>query len=105
MSSLLEVKNLKTYFKVGLNKTAQAVDDVSFEIEKGKTLALVGESGCGKTQTAFSLIRLIADNGFHPSGQINFDKKNLSQLTEEEMQSITKMRSKQTLNNVVPVQH
>ena len=88
MSSLLEVKNLKTYFKVGLDKIAKAVDDVSFVIKQGKTLALVGESGCGKTQTAFSLIRLIADNGFHPSGQINFDKKNLSQLSEEEMQSI-----------------
>ena len=88
MSSLLEVKNLKTYFKVGLNKTAQAVDNVSFDIEQGKTLALVGESGCGKTQTAFSLMRLIADNGFHPSGQIYFDKRNLSQLSEEEMQSI-----------------
>ena len=73
MSSLLEVKNLKTYFKVGLDKTAKAVDDVSFVIEQGKTLALVGESGCGKTQTAFSLMRLIADNGFHPSGQIYFD--------------------------------
>jgi len=88
VSSLLEVKNLKTYFKVGLDKIAQAVNDVSFEIEQGKTLAIVGESGCGKTQTAFSLIRLIADNGFHPSGQINFDGKNLSQLSEKEMQSI-----------------
>ncbi len=88
MTKLLEVKDLRTYFKVGLDKTAQAVDGVSFDIEQGKTLAIVGESGCGKTQTAFSLIRLIAENGFHPSGQIKFDGKNLSQLSEEEMRSL-----------------
>ena len=88
MSSLLEVKNLKTYFNVGIDKVARAVDGISFKIEQGKTLAIVGESGCGKTQTAFSIIRLIANNGFHPSGQVYFNKKNLSNLTELEMQSI-----------------
>ena len=88
MSSLLEVKNLKTYFNVGIDKVARAVDGISFNIEQGKTLAIVGESGCGKTQTAFSIIRLIANNGFHPSGQVYFNKKNLSNLTELEMQSI-----------------
>ena len=88
MSSLLEVKNLKTYFNVGIDKVARAVDGISFYIEQGKTLAVVGESGCGKTQTAFSIIRLIANNGFHPSGQVYFNKKNLSNLTELEMQSI-----------------
>ena len=88
MSILLDVKNLKTYFNVGLDKVARAVDGVSFTIDQGKTLAIVGESGCGKTQTAFSIIRLIANNGFHPSGQINFNKRNLSNITELEMQSI-----------------
>ena len=88
MSTLLEVKDLKTYFKVGLDKTAKAVNGVSFNLNKGKTLALVGESGCGKTQTAFSLIRLIAKNGFHPSGQIIFNKNDLSLLSETEMRSI-----------------
>jgi len=88
VSSLLEVKNLKTYFNVGIDKVACAVDGISFKIEQGKTLAIVGESGCGKTQTAFSIIRLIANNGFHPSGQVYFNKKNLSNLTELEMQSI-----------------
>lgn len=88
MSVLLEVKDLKTHFKVGLDKTAKAVNGISFTLEQGKTLALVGESGCGKTQTAFSLIRLIAENGFHPSGQIIFDTKILSKLSEIEMQSI-----------------
>ncbi|MBT5985801.1 MAG: dipeptide ABC transporter ATP-binding protein [Nitrospina sp.] len=88
MSSLLQVKNLKTYFNVGINKVARAIDGISFNLEEGKTLAIVGESGCGKTQTAFSIIRLIANNGFHPSGEIYFNKKKLSNLTELEMQSI-----------------
>ena len=70
MPSLLEVKNLKTYFNVGFDKVARAVDGISLSIEQGKTLAIVGESGCGKTQTAFSITRLIANNGYHPSGQI-----------------------------------
>ena len=65
----LTVNNLRTYFKVGFDETAKAVDGVSFDLEQGKTLALVGESGCGKTQTAFSIIRLIAENGYHPSGE------------------------------------
>ncbi len=85
---LLDVQNLRTYFKVGLNKVAKAVDGVSFQIQEGKTLALVGESGCGKSQTAFSIIRLIAENGFHPSGNIIFDKKDLSSFSEEDMQEI-----------------
>jgi peptide/nickel transport system ATP-binding protein len=88
LPSLLKVENLKTYFNVGIDKVARAVDGVSFDIEKGKTLAIVGESGCGKTQTAFSIIRLIASNGYHPSGKIQFNNKNLSELSELEMQSI-----------------
>ena len=88
MPSLLQVKNLKTYFNVGINKVARAIDGISFNLEEGKTLAIVGESGCGKTQTAFSIIRLIANNGFHPSGEIYFNKRKLSNLTELEMQSI-----------------
>jgi peptide/nickel transport system ATP-binding protein len=85
---LLEVDNLKTYFSVGLTQVAQAVDGISFQLDQGKTLALVGESGCGKSQTAFSIIRLIAENGYHPSGKILFNGENLSQKTEEDMRSI-----------------
>ncbi len=85
---LLSVKNLKTYFKVGAKQTAKAVNGVTFDLPVGKTLALVGESGCGKTQTAFSIIRLIADNGFHPSGEISFDGKNLSKMDTEEIRKL-----------------
>ena len=74
---LLKVKDLKTYFRVGLDKTAKAVDGLSFELQAGKTLALVGESGCGKSQTAFSIMRLIAKNGYHPAGEIQFEKQDL----------------------------
>jgi peptide/nickel transport system ATP-binding protein len=73
---------------VGLTQVAQAVDGISFQLNQGKTLALVGESGCGKSQTAFSIIRLIAENGYHPSGKILFDRKNLSEKPEEDMRRI-----------------
>ncbi len=82
---LLEIDNLRTHFHVGQSQIAKAVDGVSFQLDQGKTLALVGESGCGKSQTAFSIIRLIAENGFHPSGRILFDRENLSEKNEEEM--------------------
>ena len=85
---LLEVDNLKTYFRVGESQLAQAVNGVSFQLDQGKTLALVGESGSGKSQTAFSIIRLIAENGYHPSGKILFGRDNLAEKTEEEMRFI-----------------
>ncbi len=85
---LLDVQDLRTYFRVGLDKTAKAVDGVSLGIKPGKTLAIVGESGCGKTQTAFSIIRLIADNGYHPSGKVFFEGKNLSGLDDEAMREL-----------------
>ena len=82
---LLSVKNLSTHFNAGAGKIARAVDGVSFDLEQGKTLALVGESGCGKTQTAFSIIKLIAENGYHPSGKVFFEDRDLSKLDQEEM--------------------
>ncbi len=85
---LLEVDNLRTYFRVGLTQVAQAVDGISFQLDQGKTLALVGESGCGKSQTAFSIIRLIAENGYHPSGKILFDRENLSEKSEADMRRV-----------------
>jgi peptide/nickel transport system ATP-binding protein len=85
---LLSVKNLATHFHAGPGKIARAVDGISFDLEQGKTLALVGESGCGKTQTAFSIIRLIAENGYHPSGEIQFQGQNLFQLNPEEMRDL-----------------
>ncbi len=85
---LLSIKNLATHFHAGAGKIARAVDGISFDLEQGKTLALVGESGCGKTQTAFSIIRLVAENGYHPTGEIRFRGRDLFQLNREEMQSL-----------------
>ncbi len=84
---LLSVKNLATHFHVGPGRIAKAVDDISFDLDQGKTLALVGESGCGKTQTAFSIIRLIAENGYNPTGEIHFQGQDLFRLDSEEMRA------------------
>ncbi len=70
---LLQVKNLKTYLKSG-DKTVNAVDGVSFHIDRGETFCLVGESGSGKSITALSVIQLLPqDISSHPEGQILFD--------------------------------
>lgn len=55
---LLEIKNLKQYFNPGKSNMVKAVDDISFDIYKGETLGLVGESGCGKSTTGRTIIRL-----------------------------------------------
>ena len=85
---LLSIKNLATHFHAGPGKIARAVDGISFDLEQGKTLALVGESGCGKTQTAFSIIRLIAENGYHPTGEILFQGQDLFKLNSEDMRHL-----------------
>ncbi len=69
MLSLLEVKNLKTYFYT-YRGVVKAVDDVSFELEKGEVLGLVGESGCGKSTTAYSIIKLVPPPGKIVDGHI-----------------------------------
>ena len=56
---LLEIKNLKQYFNVGKKNEVRAVDDITFDIYKGETLGLVGESGCGKSTTGRTIIRLV----------------------------------------------
>ncbi|MFQ5481179.1 MAG: ATP-binding cassette domain-containing protein, partial [Nitrospinaceae bacterium] len=88
MKYILKVENLRTHFRLGQDQVAKAVDGVSFALEPGKTLALVGESGCGKSQTALSLMRLVAENGYHPSGSALFNGRDLFQLPKEEMRSL-----------------
>lgn len=84
---LLEVKNLVKYFpiKKGVFKRTvgwvKAVDDVSFEVYEGETVGLVGESGCGKTTTALTILRLEEPT----KGQVIFDKKNITKLKKSEM--------------------
>ena len=59
---LIEIKNLKQYFNVGKSNMVKAVDDISFDIYKGETLGLVGESGCGKSTTGRSYYSIIRCN-------------------------------------------
>ncbi len=89
---LLEVQNLKKYFpiKKGLiSKTigyVKAVDDVSFQIKKGETLGLVGESGCGKTTIGRSLLRLIEPTG----GIVNFEGQNVTEMDSKDLKKLRK---------------
>lgn len=86
--SLLEVKNLKTYFRSS-EGTAKAVDDISFSIEKGQFFSIVGESGCGKTVTALSIMQLITPPaGYIAGGEIFFDGQEIVKLSEKEKQGI-----------------
>jgi oligopeptide/dipeptide ABC transporter ATP-binding protein len=86
--ALLEVKNLKTHFFTR-EGVVQAVDGVSFALEKGKTLGIVGESGCGKSVTALSLMGLIPKPPAKiVAGEVLFDGKDLTKLSEGELQHI-----------------
>jgi oligopeptide/dipeptide ABC transporter ATP-binding protein len=86
--SLLKVQDLKTYFFT-LEGIAKAVDGVSFCLGKGETLGLVGESGCGKSVTALSIMRLIKDPpGKILQGEIRFQGSDLVQLSKSEMKKI-----------------
>ena len=77
--ALLEVKNLKTYYETKAGEV-KAVDDVSFKLEKGETLGLAGESGCGKTTTCLSIMRMIQPPGRIVSGEIIYNSTNVLKL-------------------------
>ena len=87
-NNLLEVKNLKTFFNTegGILK---AVNDVSFKVRKGETVCIVGESGCGKSITAMSIMGLVTkDNSINEGGEIIFEGRDLLKVSENEMRSI-----------------
>jgi len=84
---LLRVDKLKTYFYTS-EGVIPAVDDVSFQVEKGKILGLVGESGCGKSVTALSIMRLVPPPGRIVSGEILFDGQDLLKLSNEQIRSL-----------------
>src|SRR6266849_7812021 len=85
--ALLEVENMQTHFRTpdGINR---AVDGVSFQVEEGETLAIVGESGCGKSVTSMSLMRLIPEPPGKIAGSVRFQGRDLLQLSEREMRAI-----------------
>ncbi|MEM3623238.1 MAG: ABC transporter ATP-binding protein [Candidatus Bathyarchaeia archaeon] len=82
--ALLEVKNLKTYFRIKRGYV-KAVDDVSFQVEKGEAMGLAGESGCGKTTTALTILKILPSNGEIKGGKIFFSNIDLLEISEEKM--------------------
>ena len=87
MSKLLEVKNLKTSFKTHIGDV-QSVRGVSFHLDKGEALGVVGESGCGKSVTMMTIMRLLGENAKIEAENITFDDKDISKPTEKLMQTI-----------------
>tara|TARA_X000001036_G_scaffold417569_1_gene435661 strand:- start:1829 stop:2800 length:972 start_codon:yes stop_codon:yes gene_type:complete len=85
--NILEVKNLNMSYET-LEGSVAAVKDVSFSLKEGESFGIVGESGCGKTSVAMSLLQLQADNGKIISGDIIFDGKDIVKLNENELRDV-----------------
>jgi peptide/nickel transport system ATP-binding protein len=85
--ALLEVENLQTHFATP-DGVVRAVEGVSFEVNAGETIAIVGESGCGKSVTSMSILRLIAEPPGRIAGRITFEGRDLLALSEPEMRDI-----------------
>ena len=84
---ILEVRNLSTWLETAKG-TVRAVDGASFSIARGETFALVGESGCGKSMTALSIMRLLPDAGHVVSGSVHLGGKDLLELPESRMRDV-----------------
>ena len=88
MGTLLEVKGLSTHFFTD-NGIVKAVDNISYDIQEGETLGLVGESGCGKSVSALSLLRLIPNPpGKIVGGEIIFDGQNILNLSDSDLRAV-----------------
>ncbi len=88
MHNILEVKNLKTYYSTD-SGTAKAVDGVSFSLRDNTTLGIVGESGCGKSVTALSIMRLVpVPPGYFADGEIFWQGKDLLRISEDDMRKL-----------------
>ncbi|CCQ94070.1 oligopeptide ABC transporter (ATP-binding protein) [[Clostridium] ultunense Esp] len=88
MTKLLEVKDLKTYFYTD-DGVVKAVDGVDFSVEAGKTIGIVGESGCGKSITAMSILRLIPDPpGKIVNGEVIFEEEDLTKVSDKRIREI-----------------
>lgn len=87
MPHLLEVQNLTTVFAGDYGATT-SVDHISFHVDRGEVLCIVGESGCGKSVTSLSIMRLLGRGGAVTDGSVFFDDKNLLAMTEKELDTI-----------------
>lgn len=103
---MLEIKDLKTYYKMG-EEYVQAVDAITFSLQEGENLGLVGESGCGKTTAAKSIIRLLSSNASIKGGEILFKGKDIVKMSLEELNKIRweeiSMVSQSAMNALDPV--
>lgn len=106
MNKLLEVKNVSIEYKTEAG-VMRAVDDVSFTLAVGESMGLVGESGCGKTTLAKSIMRLLAKNGKISDGEIRFKGENLVEKTDEQIRQLRlkdiAMVSQSAMNALNPV--
>ncbi len=87
MPHLLEVKDLTTAFHTDYGHVT-SVDHVNFQVDKGETLSIVGESGCGKSVTSLSIMGLLGRNGTVEDGSVLFEGKNILQMTEQELDEV-----------------
>lgn len=87
MEPLLQVQNLKTYYFTA-NGIFKAVDDVSFTLRKQETFCLIGESGCGKSTTALSIMRMLGDQARIVGGKILFENEDFATLSKKELRRI-----------------
>lgn len=85
---MLEVKDLKTHFPLPNGKVARAVDGISFHVNPGETVCIVGESGCGKSVTSFSIMQLLPRYAQHPSGEILFKGKDILKMNVHEKRAL-----------------
>jgi oligopeptide/dipeptide ABC transporter ATP-binding protein len=104
--ALLEIKNLKIQYRTK-SGIAKAIDDITFSVERGATLGLVGESGCGKTTIAKAIMRLLPHNGSIAGGEIRFKGRNLVDLSMDEVRKYRweeiAMISQSAMNALNPV--
>jgi peptide/nickel transport system ATP-binding protein len=87
-ASLLSVADLRVVFEGDRGSRTEAVSGVSISLERGRMLGIVGESGCGKSVTALSIMRLLPRTGTHVSGSVVFEGRNLGALSERQMQDL-----------------
>ena len=87
MNKVLEIKNLDLFFK-GEEQDFQALYDVNLCFERGKIHSIVGESGCGKTMTAMSIMRLLPKTAYIKNGEIIFNGENILRYKESQMRDL-----------------
>src|SRR4051794_28823428 len=87
MAPLLKIDDLRTEIRL-TRSVVHALDGVSLTVDRGETLGIVGESGCGKTMTALSVMRLLPPGGHVVSGQIMLNGRDITELSDEEMREV-----------------